>query len=71
MTTEVTSRLAVLMGERKKKISDVSRETGISRTTLTHLYYGDNQAISFEVLNKLCNYFQCDVGEILIRKKED
>lgn len=40
MTTEVTSRLAVLMGERKKKISDVSRETGISRTTLTHLYAG-------------------------------
>ena len=69
MNVEVTNRFAVLLGERKKRISDVARDTGISRTTLTHLYYGDNRAISFETLSKLCGYFQCDIGDILVRKE--
>ena len=34
----IESRFAVLLGEKKKKISDVARATGISRTTLTNLY---------------------------------
>lgn len=70
MSEKVTNRFVVLLGERKKRISDVARETGISRTTLTHLYYGDNRAISFETLSRLCGYFQCEVGDILIRRKE-
>lgn len=69
MNVEVTNRFAVLLGERKKRISDVARDTGISRTTLTHLYYGDNRAISFDTLSKLCSYFRCDVGDILVRKE--
>ncbi|MCD8050141.1 MAG: helix-turn-helix transcriptional regulator [Clostridiales bacterium] len=68
---EVTSRFAALLGERRKKISDVARATGISRTTLTHLYYGTSRAVSFETLNKLCQYFGCGVGDILTRTKED
>ena len=61
----INSRLSKLMGERRSKISEVSRKTGISRTTLTKLYYGDGEAVSYGVLEKLCNYFGCGVGDIL------
>ena len=60
-----------MLGERKKKISEVARDTGISRTTLTNLYYSENRAISFETLDKLCSYFHCEIGDILVRKEED
>lgn len=52
------------------KISGVSRDTGISRTTLTNLYYGKSKAVSFSVLGRLCNYLGCSVGDILEIKQE-
>lgn len=67
----VKNEFAALLGDRKKKISDVARETGVSRTTLTNLYYETNQAISFDVLSKLCEYFQCGVGDILTIHEEN
>lgn len=70
MSLKVTSRVSALLGERKKRVSDVARDTGISRTTLTRLYYGDSRAISFETLGKLCDYFHCDVGDILVCEED-
>ena len=42
-----------------------SKDTGISRTTLTNLYYKRSGSISGRVLNSLCQYFGCTVGELL------
>lgn len=61
----VISGFAAVLGERRLKISKVSRETGISRSTLTNLYYGRGAFISYEVLSKLCTYLDCTVGDIL------
>ena len=65
MINGVESRLSVLLGERKMKISKVANETGISRTTLTRLYYDQSRAVSFAVLGLLCNYLNCDIGDLL------
>lgn len=65
MQTKVKSRLPMLLGEKRARISDVCRETGISRTTLTALYYDKGKGIYFDVLEKLCVYFDCNVGDIL------
>ena len=37
--THTHSRLSTIMGEKRLKISTISRDTGISRATLTSLYY--------------------------------
>lgn len=66
----IVCNLPSLMGERRRKISDVSRETGISRTTLTKLYYGEVSAVSFSVLDRLCRAFNCGVGDILCHGEE-
>lgn len=61
----IDNNLAIMMAERFKKISDVSKETGISRTTLTNIYYKKSKSISTETLEKLCLYLDCDIGEFL------
>lgn len=61
----INNNFSKLLGERLLKISKVSEETGISRTTLTNLYYRRNRKISFDVLDKLCEYLNCNVGDII------
>lgn len=65
----IESRFAILLGEKRKKISDVARATGISRTTLTNLYYGKGAAVSYHVLGTLCDYLGCSVGDILVSRE--
>jgi len=50
--------LAVLLAERNLKITKVSSDTGISRTTLTSLANNYSQGIQFETLNALCSYLR-------------
>ncbi|MCP9269346.1 helix-turn-helix transcriptional regulator [Xenorhabdus sp. SF857] len=61
----IRCHLARLMGERKMKISDVLRETGLSRNTVTLMYKETAQKIDVEALDKLCQLFECEVAEIL------
>lgn len=55
------------MGEKKLKISDVSRDTGINRGTLTRLYQETAERIDLEVMDQLCDYLDCDVGELFVK----
>lgn len=57
--------LARLLGEHKKKISDVSRDTGINRGTLTRMYYETIERVELDVLDALCDYFQCPIEALL------
>ena len=55
--------LAVLLAERKLKISKVATDTGISRTTLTALSSNQSQGIQFDTLNTLCSYLRVTPAE--------
>ncbi|AMB75507.1 helix-turn-helix domain-containing protein [Pantoea ananatis] len=61
----IRCHLARLMGERKMKISDVLRETGLSRNTVSLMYRETAQKIDIEALEKLCQLFACEVADIL------
>ncbi len=61
----VRSRLSVLMGERRVRIIDVARATGISRNMLAKLYYDRARRIDLDDLATLCVYFGCGVGDLL------
>jgi len=60
----VKCHLSRLMGERKLKISDVARDTGINRGTITRLYHETAVRIELEAMNTLCQYLGCQVGEL-------
>lgn len=65
----IKCHLSKLMGERKLNIADLAREIGVHRNTITLLYYEKAKRIDFDVLDKLCKYFNCTVSEILEYKK--
>ncbi|MFC3051514.1 helix-turn-helix domain-containing protein [Kordiimonas pumila] len=57
--------LSRLMGERKLKISDVARDTGINRGTITRLYHETAERIELEVIETLCRYLECTLSDLL------
>lgn len=58
----IKCHLSRLMGEKKLKIIDVARDTGINRGTVTRLYQETAERIDLDVVDKLCRYFGCDVS---------
>ncbi len=71
----MTNRFWVLLKQKEmeegKDISlvEVNRMTGISRTTLQA--WRDNKIDRFDsdVLEKLCDYFHCELSDLLVRDK--
>jgi putative transcriptional regulator len=57
--------LSRLLGERKEKIADLQRSTGLARNTLAGLYREDVARIDLATLEALCRHFDCEVGELL------
>lgn len=60
----IKCNLSRIMGEKKLKISEISRDTGINRGTLTRLYQETAERIDLDVLDQLCNYLDCTVGDL-------
>ena len=63
----IKCHLSRMLGQKRLKISDVARDTGINRGTLTRLYHEEAQRIELDVLETLCDYLDCEVGELLER----
>ena len=61
----IKNHFSRILGERLLKISKIAEETVISRTTLTNLYYRRCMGITFDTLDKLCRYLDCNIGDIL------
>lgn len=58
----IKCHLSKLMGERKLKISDVARDTGLHRNTITLLYQETATRVDIEAVDALCRYFSVPVG---------
>ena len=60
----IRCNLSRLMGEKKMKIIDVARETGLNRHTVAALYKENTQKIDLDTIDALCKLFHCPVGEL-------
>ena len=60
----IKCNLSRILGEKKLKISDVARDTGINRGTLTRLYQETAERVDLDVMDHLCSYLDCEVGEL-------
>lgn len=63
----IKCHLSRLMGERKLKVIDVARLTGLHRNTITLLYNETAARIDIEAIDKLCQLFGVQVGDLLER----
>ncbi|MEW6573495.1 MAG: helix-turn-helix transcriptional regulator [Bacillota bacterium] len=62
----VSCRLSAIMGEKRLKMTDVVRGTGLGRTTVWNLYHDRATRIGFDVLAKLCRFLDCQPGDLLV-----
>lgn len=64
------------MLEREEQIDErvtieaVSRGTGVSRHTLSRMINQPKYSTSTEVIDKLCSYFRCEIGDLIVHIKE-
>ncbi|NLD00857.1 MAG: helix-turn-helix transcriptional regulator [Gammaproteobacteria bacterium] len=64
----LSSHLTRLVGKHKMRISDMKRETGLSRkTSFTLLYKETAQKIGLDALDKLCELFNYPQSDLLER----
>ncbi|WP_151982266.1 helix-turn-helix domain-containing protein [Acinetobacter guerrae] len=64
----IISNLAVLLAERKMKVADLVRSTGINKSTLHKLYNDESARIDFETIDKICIALNVEVGDLLVFK---
>ncbi|QGS49001.1 helix-turn-helix domain-containing protein [Shewanella putrefaciens] len=54
-----------ILGEKKLKVAEVARETGINKNTLHRLYNETATRVELDVIEKLCKYLDVEIGELL------
>jgi len=67
----IKCHLSTLMGAKKLKLIDVARDTGINRGTITRLYHETATRVDLEVIEALCRYLDCEVGELFELRATD
>ena len=60
----IKCHLSRLMGERKLKVVDVARLTGLHRNTITLLYNETAARVDLDAIDELCRLFDVTVGEL-------
>lgn len=63
-------KLAVVMAERNVKSKDLAEYVGITESNLSLLKQGHVKGVRFETLEKICDYLDCEPGDILQREKK-
>ena len=77
MTNRITNQFRILLAQKATReqrnisLKEVSRETGIAWSTLNA--WANNQVSRYDapVIDGLCAYFSCQVGDLIIRESED
>ena len=57
--------MRVILAKKRLKVADVARETGLSKSTLTALYYERTKRPDIETLLKIANYLGVSIDEKL------
>ena len=60
----IRCHLSRILGEKRLRISDVMRDTGVNRGTITRLYHEKAERIDLASVEKLCRYLDCGIGEL-------
>lgn len=67
----ILCNLSNVLAEKRTNISKVSRDTGISRTTLTSLCNNTCQGVQFDTVNTLCQKLDIELSQLFLYSKYD
>ena len=60
----IKCHLSRILGERKLKVAEIARETGVNRNTLHRLYNETATRIELDVIETLCHHLQIKIGDL-------
>lgn len=62
----IVVRLDVMLALRKARSKELAAYVGITETNLSLLKSGRVKGIRFETLEKICDYLECQPGDLLV-----
>ncbi len=67
----IVVRLDVLLAERKLRSKDLAEYIGITEANLSLLKQGKVKGVRFETLQRICEYLQCQPGDLLVFRPDE
>lgn len=58
------NNLSKILGEKRIKMSELQRMTGLSKRTVFRLYHNQTSNISFDTADRICNALEITIGEL-------
>lgn len=58
------NNLSAIMGANRIKIYELEKISGISRSTITRLYYNQTNTVSFNTIENICKALNCTPGDL-------
>lgn len=67
----VRCRLVVLMAEQDPPLTQtrLRQETNLSPTIINRLFHNTFQRVDVKTVRTLCNYFNCEVGDLFVMRE--
>lgn len=62
----IVVQLDVMLARRKVKSRDLAEFVGITETNMSLLKQGKVKGVRFETLEKICDFLQCQPGDLLV-----
>ncbi len=63
-------QLDIMLARRKVKSRDLAEFVGITEANMSLLKQGKVKGVRFETLEKICDYLQCQPGDLLVYQAE-
>ena len=63
-------RLDVMLALRKVRSKDLAQHVGITETNLSLLKSGRVKGIRFETLDAICDFLECQPGDLLVHERD-
>ncbi|MBX3586753.1 MAG: helix-turn-helix domain-containing protein [Ramlibacter sp.] len=61
----IVVKLGVVMAQRHVRSKDLAAHVGITEANLSLLKQGKVKGVRFDTLQKICDYLQCQPGDLL------
>lgn len=60
----IKNNLSAIMGAKRIKIYELEKLSGVSRSTITRLYYDKTNTISFSTMENICKALKCSLSDL-------
>lgn len=66
----ITIKLYELIWQHKVKGYELAKATDLSKATISKLMKGENIDVKLSTIDKICDYFKCDINDIIEYKPD-